>query len=106
MKYDPAEDHEPLFDVSPTQVATREGGPSKSIRSVTRGMCPQCAADRPTGIIRQGAHLVWRLHTRTLGSGARIECPGAGAAICHCPPRPVVGVTTPACACETRKARP
>lgn len=100
--YDPAADHEPLFDVTSVQGGVRDPERKRYERSVARAMCPQCATDKPTGLIRQGQHLVWRLHTRTLGSGARLECPSAGVPICQVAPRPLVGVTTPACACGAR----
>lgn len=98
-KYDPAADHEPLIDVPQPQGGVR--GPERKtyVRSVTRAMCPDCATDKPTGIIRQGEHLAWRHHTRTLGSGVRIECRAVGVPICQVEPRPVTGVTTPTCIC-------
>lgn len=75
---------------------------SKSPASVAMGKCPECATDRPIGIVPQGTHLVWRLHVRRTLSGAGLECPASGVRVCDLPPVTLPGVTTPRCSCEGR----
>lgn len=107
MRYDPATDHEPLF-AQPLFDAPKpaQGGGSemktrtRSTPSVRQGKCPECATTGTTGIVRQGPHLVWRLHTRSTLSGARLDCRASGAPICQVAPKPLPSVTTPTCICE------
>jgi hypothetical protein len=100
VTYSPADDHDPLFELDPAHGGVSEVDTTRrSPRSITRAMCPQCASLGPTGIVRQGSHLVWRVHNRTLGSGVRIECPAVGVPLCQVPPRTTPGVTTPTCTC-------
>jgi len=50
--------------------------PAKALRYAK---CPKCLADKDIAVIRMsdGRH-VFRDHTKTLGKGARVPCPGSG----------------------------
>ena len=99
MKYNPAEHHEPLLEV-PAQRSDSEAKQSKkSAPSVARGKCPECAAKATIGIVRQGGHLVWRLHHKATYSGARMDCGASGVALCVAQPVAIPGATTPECGC-------
>lgn len=103
MRYDPASDHEPLF-AKPTPA---QGGgsemKSRSIPSVAQAKCPQCANAGTTGLVPQGPHLVWRLHTRRTIGGVALECQASGMPVCQVAPKPLTGVTTPVCTCTERR---
>jgi hypothetical protein len=81
-----------LFDAA----AFQDDKPHKqeSIRSVAQGKCPNCTAKK-TGVVRQGPHLVWRRHQYTTWSGAHIDCPSSGVALCVCPERKPLDRTNP-----------
>ena len=77
----------------------------RSQPSVTFGTCPGHASNgRQTGLVRQGDHLVWRLHEKATQSGARMQCTVSGATLCTAPAMPLPGVTTPTCSCEVTAA--
>lgn len=46
-------------------------------------LCPECQGTRPIGLLRQGTHLVWRIHDRLTVGGARIPCRASGVAVCE-----------------------
>jgi hypothetical protein len=106
MKYDPADDHEPMFDLAQPQGGGSEVSKrNRSQPSVTFGSCPSHASDgRQTGLVRQGDHLVWRLHDKVTLSGTRMHCSASGATLCTVPARELTGVTTPTCTCEATAA--
>lgn len=104
MRYDPATEHEPLFEApNPAQGGGSEvKNRSRSIPSVAQAKCPECANGGTTGLVPQGRHLVWRLHTRRTLSGAGLDCRASGMPVCEVAPKPLPGVTTPSCTCTER----
>jgi hypothetical protein len=99
-KYDPSVDHDALFDFDQQSGSERGARRNKSVPSVARGKCPDCANHKPIGIVKQGEHLAWRLHTRCMPSGAMlVECTASGVRLCDAPAKPWAGVATPECAC-------
>lgn len=79
-KFD-AVDTAPLFDMDATDKPKRE-----RVKSVRQAKCPHCSAVK-TGLVRQGDHLVWRLHTLTTWAGTSRTCPASGVAVCVAPER-------------------
>lgn len=85
-KYDPAVDHEPLFDAADLAIGggVRMGEHARAVeRAVTTAYCPGHHGDKKTGVMRQGAHLVWRIHDVMTFGGARIQCSASGATLCQ-----------------------
>lgn len=74
---------EPMFDMAPVEDHAEK---QKTVRSVASGRCPECR-NLKLGVVRQGKHLVWREHTYTTWSGARIVCRASGVATCVAPER-------------------
>lgn len=91
--YNPADNHDPLFEVDGFHLETAGPGlelskKDQKVAIVDRGLCPGCNNDKKTGLVRQGSHLVWRIHDRLIGSGARIPCHTSGIPVCEAPARP------------------
>ena len=97
-KYDPADDHEPLPFEIPASGGSTEGRRRTSVKSVEFGLCPGHVGDgtgRGTGLVRQGEHLVWRVHhIRTFG-GATLDCPSSGQPVCTSPSKSAKRVDCP-----------
>lgn len=55
-------------------------------RTIASGRCPECSNMR-LGVVRQGDHLLWRVHTYTTWSGAKLTCRASGVATCVAPER-------------------
>jgi hypothetical protein len=83
-----------MFDVEPMRLTRTR---IKTVPSSAQGKCPTCTRAK-IGLIAMGTHLVWRLHTYTTWSGARMTCAASGVAVCQLPERvPLNGVTTVTC---------
>jgi hypothetical protein len=79
-------DIDPMLDSEATPTHRRgEGHRAKAAPSAEFGACPLCHNTRRVGLVRLGKHLVWRLHDRTMMSGAKMPCPGSGTAVCDNP---------------------
>lgn len=87
-KYDPADDHEPMFEVTPVMRGYSEPRRTTYVRAVDHAFCPECRSDRRIGLLLQGQHLVWRVHEKVTMSGARMQCGASGAPVCTTRPRP------------------
>ena len=76
------------FDIPEDTGSRLADKPPPAPRSVAFGKCPHHADTntRGTGLIWQGAHLVWRLHTKTTGNGMAIQCDASGVPVCVLPP--------------------
>jgi hypothetical protein len=74
---------EPLFDMEATEDHSEK---QKRVKSVASGRCPECK-NLKLGVVRQGEHLLWREHTYTTWSGARITCRASLIATCVAPER-------------------
>lgn len=82
--YDPAADHDPLFDLDPTTGGgTPMGEHAKATdKTVGTAWCPERNDTRKTGLHRQGQHVVWRIHDRVTAGGVRIQCRASGVPLC------------------------
>jgi hypothetical protein len=70
-----------LFELDPTP---RSRVRPKGLRSVAQGTCPICLVTS-VGLVRQGNHVVWRLHSYMTWGGTRMPCPTSGVAVCVAP---------------------
>ncbi len=88
-----------LFDAEPMRERKRR---PKTIPSSAHGKCPQCTAEK-VGLVRVGAHLVWRRHTYRTWVGTAVECPASGVTLCVAPEgRPPLNVHPIPCPCGGR----
>ena len=89
----------PMFDL-PTG-----GGPApepkQRLRTIVSGKCPACVNQgKKVGLVRDGQHLIWRVHwVKTFGSTSR-PCHASGAPLCENSAIRIPGETTPTCPCE------
>lgn len=97
--YDPALDHDPLFELPTRGTGESTTRRARSTPSAAHGKCPDCATDKPVGLVRQGEHLAWRVHLRRMLSGASLECRASGVPLCEAPAKHQPGMETPACPC-------
>jgi hypothetical protein len=94
--YDPATDHEPLFDIAPHETGGSEvTRRDRKVTVVDYVDCPECASKRAIGLIWQGEHVVVKLHDRVTMSGARLECRASGVPLCQLPAEAYDGVLCP-----------
>jgi hypothetical protein len=101
-RYDPAQDHDPLFGLTAAQARPAHGPEphGDGARAATWGKCPECANERKIGLLLQGEHLVWREHwLRTWGSLLR-QCHASGTRLCQAPAVTLPGERAPRCACD------
>lgn len=73
---------EPLFDIGPYVHAKPR--PARPPKSIAQGNCPGCLRAK-IGLVMQGTHLVWRMHTYQTWSGATMPCRAVGIAVCQLP---------------------
>lgn len=68
-------------------------------KSVAFGACPDCSAFK-VGLIRQGAHLVWRDHSYRTHGGTSLQCRAVAVTLCSAPARSTTFSTeVPTCPC-------
>lgn len=92
-----------MFEVAKPVAMRGEGSRAKAPRSAEFAYCPSChPTDRKglkrTGLIRQGAHLVWRQHNLVTWSGGRRPCISSGVPVCQHPPTHGIVIN---CTCAT-----
>jgi hypothetical protein len=72
-----------LFELEPSP---RSRIRRRGLRSVAQGTCPVCLGS-PVGQVRQGNHVVWRLHSYMMWGGTRMPCATSGVGVCVAPER-------------------
>lgn len=82
---DIARDEVLLFGI-PEQPAHRRGEWHAPAKTAAALRCPECVAFRATGLVRQGDHLVWRVHSRRVGKHL-VMCKASGTRLCEVPDR-------------------
>lgn len=86
-------DNVPLpFEVSDEGSAPGTESQQKSVRSVAWGRCPGCHTYKAIGLVPQGEHLAWRLHSVMTYGGARVTCAASGQRLCDQPAKQLPGV--------------
>jgi len=90
----------PMFDLPTGGGLAPE--PKQRLRTIVSGKCPQCVNQgKKVGLVRDGQHLIWRVHwVKTFGSTSRL-CHASGAPLCENSAIRIPGETTPTCPCET-----
>jgi hypothetical protein len=77
---------ESMFDDAAVESMRDEKTRPDRPKTIASGRCPECHNGR-LGVVRQGEHLLWREHTYTTWSGARLTCRASGVATCVAPER-------------------
>ena len=74
--YDPSLDHDPLFELPTRGAGESTTRRARSTPSAAHGKCPDCATDKPVGLVRQGEHLAWRVAPASDALGGLPRVPG------------------------------
>lgn len=73
---------EPLGLVIPDQRTVEKAGKPKPVPAAGYGSCPGCTKGR-VAFVRQGAHLVWKIHNVITNGRSRPVCKASGQRVCE-----------------------
>lgn len=78
----------PLFKMARTPKRRNAGESAKRVTVVGWVQCPRCRAGERTAVIRDGNHLVYRLHSYRTWAGTPMECQASWQRLCALKPKP------------------